>query len=66
VEDLQPTETEISQEYNGSTWTAVNNMNTARGAGGSSGIQTSAVAFGGQYTSHLTLELQKNTMELHG
>ena len=37
-----------TEEYNGSTWTAVNTMNTARGIQiGGSGIQTSALAFGG-------------------
>ena len=37
-----------TEEYDGSTWTTVNNMNTARGIQiGGSGVQTSALAYGG-------------------
>ena len=40
----------VTELYNGSSWTEVNDMNTARYAGGFSGIQTSAI-FGGGYTT---------------
>ena len=36
-----------TESYDGTNWTAVNSMNTARRALGSAGIQTSALAFGG-------------------
>jgi len=37
-----------TEEYDGASWTSVNNMNTARGIQiGGSGIQTSALAYGG-------------------
>lgn len=37
----------LTEEYDGSTWTAGNAANTARYSGGASGIQTSALFFGG-------------------
>lgn len=36
-----------SEEYDGSSWTVVNSMNLARGVLGGSGIQTSALGYGG-------------------
>ena len=38
---------ELKGVYNGSTWTSVNSMNTARRLLGGAGIQTAALAFGG-------------------
>ena len=40
----------ITESYNGSSWTEVNDLNTARGyaARGSGGTQTSALYFGGK------------------
>jgi hypothetical protein len=37
-----------AETYNGSTWTAVNTLNTARSQLGGSGTQTAAIAFGGR------------------
>jgi hypothetical protein len=37
-----------TEEYNGSTWTAGGNVNTARQYACSAGIQTAALAFGGE------------------
>jgi hypothetical protein len=39
--------TGATEEYNGSTWTSVNSMNTARLLLAGCGIQTAALAFGG-------------------
>jgi hypothetical protein len=39
--------TAATEEYNGTTWTTVNSMNTARRGVGGAGIQTAALAFGG-------------------
>ena len=39
--------TATTESYDGTSWTSVNSMNTARFALGSAGIQTSALAFGG-------------------
>ena len=37
-----------TEEYDGTSWTEQNNMSTARGELASFGIQTAAVAFGGE------------------
>ena len=37
----------ITESYNGSAWTEVNDMNTARSGGAGTGTQTAAIAFGG-------------------
>ena len=43
-----PPSTAVTESYNGTSWTEVNDLNTAREAMGSSGISnTSALAFGG-------------------
>jgi len=39
-----------TESYNGSSWTSVNSMNTARQSLGGVGIQTAALAFGGNST----------------
>jgi hypothetical protein len=39
-----------TEEYNGTTWTAGGNLNTARQLMGGAGIQTAALAFGGAPT----------------
>jgi hypothetical protein len=36
-----------TEEYDGSTWTSVNSMNTARSGLGGNGTQSTALAFGG-------------------
>jgi hypothetical protein len=41
---------EHTEEYNGTSWTTTNPLNTTRRALGGVGIQTAALAFGG-YTS---------------
>jgi hypothetical protein len=46
-------------------WTSVNSMNTARTNLGGAGIQTAALAFGGD-GGQLLQEQQKNMMELVG
>jgi len=38
----------ITEEYDGSTWTAGGNLNTARSNLGGAGTQTSAIGFGGE------------------
>jgi hypothetical protein len=51
-----------TESWNGTSWTAVKAINTARnGTAGSSGTQTAALAFGG-YKHHL-LQQQQNLME---
>jgi hypothetical protein len=37
----------VTESYNGTTWTTVNNLNTARRGLGGAGIQTAGLAFGG-------------------
>ena len=46
-----------TEEYNGSTWTAVNNMIAGEQEGGGAGLQTAALSIGGKTaasTSHST------------
>jgi hypothetical protein len=43
----QPPATAATEEYNGTSWTSVNSMNTARSELAGAGIQTAALAFGG-------------------
>ena len=38
---------DVTELWNGSTWTEVNNLTTARSFGGGSGITTAAIYFGG-------------------
>jgi hypothetical protein len=38
----------VTEEYNGTSWTPGGNLNTGRYALASCGIQTAALAFGGQ------------------
>ena len=40
-------ETAVTEKYNGTSWTEVNDLNNARSNVGGAGIQTAAVAFGG-------------------
>jgi hypothetical protein len=47
LEELQPTITAQTEEYDGSTWTAGGTMNTARRRLGGAGTQTAALGFGG-------------------
>jgi hypothetical protein len=52
--EANPTSTDlnVTNYYNGTSWTAQTAINTARNAFGSAGIQTSAVIYGGyQYTN---------------
>jgi hypothetical protein len=39
--------TGATEEYNGTSWTSSNPLNTVRGSLGGAGIQTAALAFGG-------------------
>jgi hypothetical protein len=43
-----------TEQYNGSAWTEVNNLNTANGLQGGTGTQTSAISFGGYSNTWLT------------
>jgi hypothetical protein len=43
--------TATTEEYNGSTWTAGGNLNTARYFLAGAGTQTAALAFGGNHTA---------------
>jgi hypothetical protein len=43
--------TTATESYNGTSWTAVNSMNTARRNFAGAGTQTAALAFGGVYNS---------------
>ena len=43
-----------SEEYDGTSWTEGNNLNTARGEASGAGTQGAAVAFGGDPTSNAT------------
>jgi hypothetical protein len=52
-----------TEEYDGSTWTASGNINTARRGLGGAGTQTAALGFGG---SSYTVATQNNMMELLG
>jgi hypothetical protein len=45
----------LTEEYNGTTWTAGGNLNTARSRLAGAGIQTSALAFGGYFPTQLSL-----------
>jgi len=47
------TQVASTEEYDGSSWTAGGNLNTARYSLSAAGIQTAALAFGG-YTTALT------------
>jgi hypothetical protein len=56
--------TAATEEYDGSTWTAGGNLNTARYNLAGCGTQTAGLAFGGD--QHLLQEQQKNMMDLLG
>ena len=43
----------LTEEYNGTSWTEVNDMNTARRYVGASGSQTSALTYGGNTTAQV-------------
>jgi hypothetical protein len=45
--NLGPTYSNATEEYNGTSWTSSNPLNTARAQPGGAGIQTAALAFGG-------------------
>jgi hypothetical protein len=50
--------TDSTEEYDGTSWTASNNLNINRGELAGGGIQTAALAFGGRYhyrKSHRTI-----------
>ncbi len=42
--------TDETETYDGSTWTEVGDLNTARRSSNGAGTQTAALAFGGRYT----------------
>jgi hypothetical protein len=54
-----------TEEYDGTSWTAGGNLNTARRTLAGCGIQTSALGFGGLITT-AKQQLQKNMMEQLG
>ena len=47
----------LQELYNGSSWTEVNNLNTARGYVGGTGTSTSALCFGGNVSPNQQTEL---------
>ncbi len=51
----EPTITAKTESYNGSAWTEVNDLNTARSGLGGNGTQTSALAYGGANPSTVAL-----------
>jgi hypothetical protein len=53
-----------TEEYDGTSWTAGGNLNTARSDMGGAGLQTAGLVFGGR-TTVIQLQL-KNTMVLLG
>jgi hypothetical protein len=59
-----PTFTSATEEYNGTSWTNSNNLNTARRALAGTGVQTAALAFGGNAPP--ITEQQKNMMVIVG
>jgi hypothetical protein len=52
-----------TEEYDGTSWTAVNNMNTARITLAGCGTQTEALGFGGGILTTASKLQQKNMME---
>ena len=55
-----PSKTAVTLKYDGSSWTAVNSMNTARSDLGGTGSQAAALAFGGE-TSDSAVETWDGT-----
>ncbi len=57
----------VTERYDGTSWTEVNDLNQARSYGGTAGTQTAGIAIGGsprtavveQYMDHHGLKLQK-------
>jgi hypothetical protein len=62
---VSPPVTGATEEYDGTTWTSPNPLNTARDGLAGCGTQTAALAFGG-YVLHLIQQQQKNMMDLLG
>jgi hypothetical protein len=56
--------TAATEEYDGTSWTSVNSMNTPRSGLAGAGIQTATLAFGG--SDPALQEQQNNTMEQVG
>ena len=44
---IGPAYSALTESWNGTSWTSVNSLNTARGVLGGAGTQTATVAFGG-------------------
>jgi hypothetical protein len=61
---LSPTVSAVVEKYDGTSWTAVNSLNTNRYFVKGAGIQTNALAFGGRIPSFSGQ--QNNMMELIG
>jgi hypothetical protein len=51
----------VTESYNGTSWTNVNSLNTARYAHGGSGTQTAAITYGGSPGNITTTELWNGT-----
>jgi hypothetical protein len=63
--DYSPTlVTGKTESWNGTSWTEVNDLNTARNELAGAGIQNSALAFGGLNPTPAVLGKQNNGMEL--
>ena len=51
----------MTESWNGTNWTEVNDLNTARNALGAAGIQSAALGFGGEGPPTLTASEAWNT-----
>ena len=54
----QPGDTNATEEYNGSSWTAGGNLGTALYANAGAGTQTSALSFGGNHRPPITAQTE--------
>ena len=58
------TKTAATESYNGSVWTNLPNMSTARDYIGSAGVQTLALGFGGQTATSVVTTTEEWTGEV--
>ena len=56
----------ITESWNGTNWTEVNDLNTGRRAPGGNGIVTAALSAGGEILEVILQQKQKYGMELTG
>jgi hypothetical protein len=60
---LNPSKSAATESYNGSSWTTVNSMNSARGILAGAGTQTAALGFGGYKAGDAPPNQSKNSNE---